>query len=80
MPIYEYRCHSCGKEFELLTPAMQDPENLQCEHCGSQDVERQLSVFAARQAEVERGGCGGCCSSSNESCCPWRPNTGGCCG
>ena len=80
MPIYEYRCLGCGKEFELLTPTMNDPDDLACTHCGSKDVERQLSVFAARQAEVERGGCNSCPAASSDSpCCPWRANSGGGC-
>ncbi len=80
MPIYEYRCLGCGKEFELLTPTMNDPDDLVCAQCGSKDVERQLSVFAARQAEVERTTCGGCSSASADGpCCPWRAHPDDCC-
>ncbi|HSW44784.1 MAG TPA: zinc ribbon domain-containing protein [Phycisphaerae bacterium] len=81
MPIYEYQCLTCGKDFEQFTHAMQDPANLACTHCGSTQVERQLSVFAARQSEVEgRSSCGGCCEPSPDApCCPYRADMGGCC-
>ncbi len=45
MPIYEYACHSCGREFETLvrgsSPA---PE---CPSCHSTELEKKLSIFAA---------------------------------
>jgi putative FmdB family regulatory protein len=50
MPLYEYRCQTCGKRFELLR-RMQDAEkDLQCPQCRSLEVERMLSTFAT-------GGC-----------------------
>jgi len=80
MPIYEYLCSSCGRSFEELARTMDDPEGLICPQCGSRKVERQLSVFAARQAEVERLSCGTTrCDGPDSPCCPYRPNTGGCC-
>lgn len=81
MPVYEYRCRKCGGEFEVLAPTMKDPDDLACAHCGGRDVERQMSVFAARQAEVERGGCGSCPGAApSGSCCPWRAGNEDCCG
>lgn len=51
MPLYDYRCRSCGKTFELLRQ-MQDAErDLECPACHSEEVERLLSSFTA-------GGCG----------------------
>jgi len=43
MPIFEYRCGSCGHEFEYLTRAGSAPE---CPKCNGRDLEKQLSVFA----------------------------------
>ena len=40
MPIYEYRCRGCGKEFEALVRATDTPA---CE-CGSKDLEKKLST------------------------------------
>ena len=50
MPLYEYKCRTCGKSFELLR-RMQDADGeLKCPDCQSAEVERQLSTFAT-------GGC-----------------------
>lgn len=44
MPIYEYRCHRCANEFELLLlPASPAPA---CPSCESQEIEQLLSGFA----------------------------------
>ena len=44
MPIYEYQCASCGKEFELL---MRGSSPLpQCPACSSSELRKKLSAFA----------------------------------
>lgn len=45
MPLYEYRCRECGKTFEELVTVAEQP--VTCPACGSSDVERLLSMFAA---------------------------------
>ncbi len=73
MPVYEYRCRKCGGEFEVLAPTMNEPGDVVCTHCGGRDVERQLSVFAAREAAVDRGVYNSCAAKPpNGPCCPWR--------
>jgi putative FmdB family regulatory protein len=63
MPIYEYACESCGKEFEALVRSETVP---QCPVCQSTHLEKQLSVFATAGAttpELARamaGPCGSC--------------------
>ncbi len=74
MPIYEYECRKCGKRFEKLVPRAGTP--VACEACGSADVQKQFSVFAATAPAntacggrehcpaAAPGGCGcggGCC-------------------
>ncbi len=44
MPIYEYACHECEHEFELLVRGSEQPL---CPTCGGRRIERQLSVPAA---------------------------------
>jgi putative FmdB family regulatory protein len=44
MPLFEYACRSCDREFETLVRASETPE---CPECGGTDLERRLSVFAA---------------------------------
>ena len=41
MPIFEYQCRGCGREFELLLlPASPEPA---CPHCKSSDLEKLIS-------------------------------------
>ena len=44
MPLYEYACKGCEKQFELLVRGSETPE---CPSCHSIELERRLSVFAA---------------------------------
>jgi putative FmdB family regulatory protein len=43
MPIYEYRCASCGLQKEHLQKAS-DATLVICPHCGNENYTRQLSV------------------------------------
>ena len=44
MPIYEYRCHSCGKIFEYMQRITEEPIRV-CEACGG-ELERLISQTA----------------------------------
>lgn len=65
MPIYEYTCKQCADAFELLIRGNEAPA---CPACGSQSLEKQLSVPAAHlassselpicQRPMPSGGCG----------------------
>ena len=66
MPLYEYACRDCHKDFEALVRGSNAPA---CPSCGSHELERRLSVFAAHtqggasptSADVgPMGGCGHC--------------------
>jgi putative FmdB family regulatory protein len=48
--MYEYRCQSCGKSFEMLRRMQDSDRDLKCPECQSSEIERLLSTFAA-------GGC-----------------------
>ncbi|QSH41563.1 zinc ribbon domain-containing protein [Lentisphaerota bacterium ZTH] len=74
MPIFEYRCDSCGSEFELLQPGA-DQAGV-CKECGSESVTRKPAAFAAHASG--KPGCtrrevcpavGGHCCSSSSPCC-----------
>lgn len=59
MPVFEYKCRSCGAEFEAL---VRDEALPACEKCGSDDPEKQLSVFAVSSSSGSpecASGCGG---------------------
>lgn len=45
MPIYEYRCSSCGQPFELLVLNNTTPA---CPQCGSTALDRQVSIPAVK--------------------------------
>jgi putative FmdB family regulatory protein len=61
MPIYEYACKGCGREFETLVRASTTPD---CPSCHSTDLEKKLSVFStatpAADAAASFGPCGTC--------------------
>jgi len=71
MPIYEYACLDCGREFEELVRGDEQPA---CPKCGKQRLERRMS---ASSGHVAGGGSSACpardvCGSSH--CC--GPNCG----
>jgi putative FmdB family regulatory protein len=61
MPIYEYACLDCGREFEALVRAETVPA---CPQCHSVQLKKKLSVFAtataADSAPAMAGPCGAC--------------------
>jgi putative FmdB family regulatory protein len=62
MPLYEYSCKQCDRQFEALVRNADAPE---CPSCHSRELERRLSVFAAHTAgaapkSFASGPCGSC--------------------
>ena len=47
MPIFEYRCRSCAREFEALVMKSSTPS---CPACQSQDLEKLLSLPAVKSS------------------------------
>ena len=45
MPVYEYKCNACGREFEYQQ-RMSDPDKTVCEACGKEALERIISRTA----------------------------------
>lgn len=43
MPIYEYHCTSCGKDFEKMQSINNEERATECVYCGKQ-AERKVSV------------------------------------
>lgn len=56
MPVYEYRCNSCGETFEILRSFKDEETEVKCPKCGAGDVSRVYSP------------CGG--GASKDSCPP----------
>lgn len=66
MPLYEYRCKSCGEEFEKMVrfTATQTPF---CPACRSQETEKKLSLVATRSlgGSFSLGTSAGSCGSGS---------------
>lgn len=65
MPIYEYHCNDCGKDFERLVLGPSGQDEVLCPSCRKTDVVKKFSVFAAATSSPapsppHTGGCGGC--------------------
>jgi len=61
MPVYEYQCKKCGKEFEKLVMGEKKPV---CPECGSKSLSKKFSVFAAHGGDTLPSCAGStpCCS------------------
>lgn len=44
MPIYEYRCGKCEKQFDATQSVHARAEDTVCPHCNAQDATRLMSV------------------------------------
>lgn len=66
MPIYEYRCRSCGREFEHLART-RDEKPPACPACGKAGPEKLFSAFSPMAAPVKGlpSCASGKCSSSS---------------
>ena len=77
MPIYEYQCNACKKEFETLVLGSDTPA---CPGCDSHDLSRMLSRCGFISKSTGPGGetqvttsaassaCGSCTAGSCSSC------------
>ncbi len=53
MPIYEYQCEKCDRNFEFL---IEGDDKAACPKCDSKKVQRQLSVISSPQSQAASGG------------------------
>jgi putative FmdB family regulatory protein len=65
MPVYNYKCKSCGHSFDLLTGVGDRSDELVCTECGSKEIEKNYANFGFRTnmddpGPCGRGGCGSC--------------------
>ena len=71
MPIYEFSCDQCEKEFEKLV--MNTSEKIACPKCKSKKVRRVMSAFAfsvgGKFKSTAGSSCGSCASPSSCSTC-----------
>jgi putative FmdB family regulatory protein len=63
MPIYEFKCNRCGKQFEQIVFASDKGEPVPCPSCGKKDSCRLLSSFScASSASGSAAGSSSCSS------------------
>lgn len=51
MPIYEYKCRKCGREFEVSRSMTETSSTASCPSCGSQETERVYSSVYAKTSK-----------------------------
>lgn len=47
MPIFEYTCKDCKKDFVVAGSIKQAEQKTKCPHCNRENVEKKYSGFAA---------------------------------
>jgi len=73
MPLYEFSCSKCDKDFESLVRSTNWEGSVTCPHCGSKKLTKKLSVFAA-----QGGGSSSASAAAPQPCA--RPGGCGCVG
>ena len=76
MPIYEYHCPGCGRDFEELVRGR--THKVACPHCGGRKCRKLMSAagFISKSKEGATvkssagGGCAGCAGGSCATCGP----------
>lgn len=66
MPIYEFNCKRCKKDFEELMH--KNNTCCTCPHCGSEEAAKKLSVFGVKGAAAG-GTCPPSCQKGSCSSC-----------
>jgi putative FmdB family regulatory protein len=51
MPLFEYKCKSCGRKFTALVGVLANAEPPACPACGSADLSKLISRFSATHTE-----------------------------
>jgi putative FmdB family regulatory protein len=68
MPLYEFRCNTCGNVFEQLIFSSDKEEKLTCPSCGQSDASRLMSLFSSGSSSSGKGlssGLSSSCASSS---------------
>lgn len=69
MPIYEYTCMKCDKDFEYLV--LGGESSVSCPECKGDQVKRRMSACSFKSdghASASSGGSSGCATCSSSSC------------
>ncbi len=71
MPIYEYRCLDCKKNFEALI--IRSDDKVPCPHCNGDNLKRLMSACSFKSdgeftSPASSSGCATCSSTNCSSC------------
>jgi putative FmdB family regulatory protein len=55
MPIYEYRCRKCNKDFEAIQRSSEGPGDIVCPACGTKNPEKLISSCCAPSSGKAEG-------------------------
>lgn len=75
MPIFEFHCPACNRDFEELVRSAGDTRTVACPKCGGRKVLRKISTFAAHSAparpkcQIPSASCDQCCGTGGD--CPF---------
>lgn len=70
MPIYEFHCEDCGKNFESLIMIASAVDSLSCKHCSSSNIKKMVSATSRSPSQgspIPAGALTGCSSKSGFS-------------
>ena len=55
MPVYEYKCKSCGEKFEVRCSLQDQEKEPKCPKCGSHDTQRVFGSFGSTSSTSSCG-------------------------
>ena len=64
MPLYEFYCADCGREFEKMLRFDQAGEHPLCPTCASTETRKKMSIFSSGGQSGSAASSGSCGSSS----------------
>ncbi len=71
MPIYEFHCEDCNKNFESLVMIASALDDVTCKHCKGSNIKKMISATSSTQplkgGGIPAGALSGCSSSSGFS-------------
>lgn len=57
MPIFEYKCKSCGSKFEVFHKTLSNPDDVVCPKCNSKESQKVFSTFSSAGFSASSSGC-----------------------
>lgn len=72
MPIYEFHCNSCNRNFDKLCSIKDNLAEVTCKYCSEKNAQKKLSSFATtgtrKSLDLNESSCSSCSSSDCGSC------------